>query len=489
MSGNASQWVGQVLDGKFELRELVGGSPTSWVFLTEREGQKAAIKLISAYQRQLDGRISSLEQARNLSHPNLIRVYEAGRCRIGETALVYVVMEYAEENLKEILTQRALTAAEAAEMLPPVLDALAYLHGKGRVHGHIKPANILASSDQVKVSSDAICAMAEIPAQSSAYDAPEIGKRGYSASGDVWSLGLTLAETLTQKLPAVTLNATDDPALPDSLPQPFLDIARECLRRDPARRATLSGISARLRAPTNATPVSATVPVPVIQAATPTVPSPRVPKTPSQPRSQQTQPAWRHAIPAAVLLGLAVIVILVAPKVLNKLQGQPAGAAAVEPTTSLAAEKPTETPESTPALAEKSNETSGAAAPVAAPPAETAPPETVAPRKTATAEAASGDVVRQVMPDVPQKALDTIQGTVKVGVRVQVNAAGDVTDASLDSPGPSKYFANLAMAAARGWKFSPAAGSDSGNREWTLRFLFTQDGAKATPAPSALTTH
>ena len=484
MSGNASQWLGQVVDRKFELRELVGRSPTSWVFLTEREGQKAAIKLISANQRQSGGRISSLEQARNLSHPNLIRIYEAGRCRIGETALVYVVMEYADENLREILTQRALTALEVSEMLPPVLDALSYLHGKGRVHGHIKPANILATGDQVKISSDAICAMAEIPAQPSAYDAPETAKRGYSASGDVWSLGLTLVETLAQNLPAVTLNATDDPALPDSLPQPFLDIARECLRRDPARRARLSDISARLRAPTNATRVPASEPVPVIRAAPPTVPSPRVPKTASQPRSQQTQSAWRHAIPAAVLLGLAVVVILVAPKVLNRLQGQSEGAAASEPARSMAGEKPIETTQSASAPVEKSDETSNAATPAALPSRETSAPEAVAPRKTAPTEAASGDVVQQLVPDVPQKALDTIQGTVKVGVRVQVDAAGDVTDANLDSPGPSKYFANLAIAAARGWKFSPAAGSDSGTREWTLRFRFTQDGTKVASVPT-----
>ncbi len=479
MSGNASQWLGQVVDRKFELRELVGSSPTSWVFLTEREGQKAAIKLISANQRQSGGRISSLEQARNLSHPNLIRVYQTGRCRIGETALVYVVMEYADENLREILTQRALTALEVSEMLPPVLDALSYLHGKGRVHGHIKPANILATGDQVKISSDAICAMAEIPAQPSAYDAPETAKRGYSASGDVWSLGLTLVETLAQNLPAVTLNATDDPALPDSLPQPFLDIARECLRRDPARRARLSDISARLRAPTNATRVPASEPVPVVRAALPTVPK-AVTKSPSR----RTQSAWRHAIPAAVLLGLAVVVILVAPKVLNRLQGQSEGAAASEPARSMAGEKPIETTQSASAPVEKSDETSNAATPAAPPQRETSAPEAVAPTKTANNEAAPGDVVQQLVPDVPRKALDTIQGTVKVGVRVQVDAAGDVTDANLDSPGPSKYFANLAMTAARGWKFSPAAGSDTGTREWTLRFRFTQDGTKVASVPT-----
>ena len=41
-------------------------------------------------------------------------------------------------------------------MLESVLDVLAYLHGKGFVHGHIKPANIMASGDELKVSSDGL---------------------------------------------------------------------------------------------------------------------------------------------------------------------------------------------------------------------------------------------------------------------------------------------------------------------------------------------
>jgi len=44
MSDNASLWLGQVVDGKFALQEFVGGSPNSWVFVTEREGRKAAIR-------------------------------------------------------------------------------------------------------------------------------------------------------------------------------------------------------------------------------------------------------------------------------------------------------------------------------------------------------------------------------------------------------------------------------------------------------------
>ena len=75
---------------------------------------------------------------------------------MGQVRLLYVVMEYAEENLSEILPQRPLSSAEARDMLPPVLDALAYLHGKGFVQGRLKPSNIMAVADQVKLSSDGL---------------------------------------------------------------------------------------------------------------------------------------------------------------------------------------------------------------------------------------------------------------------------------------------------------------------------------------------
>ncbi len=472
MNENASQWLGQVVDRKFELIKFVGSSPGRWVFFTEREGQKAAIKLISANHRQSDGWIWRWEQARNLSHSNLIRVYEAGRCRIQDSALIYVVVEYAEENLAEILTQRALTSAEASAMLPPVLDALAYLHGKGRVHGHVKPGNILAIGNQVKISSDGICAIGDIPGQPGAYDAPEAVKQGYSSAADVWSIGLTLVETLTRQVPPVAQNGADDPALPDCLPQPFLDIARECLQRDPKHRATIADISVRLRSPTS-------VPTPMIRDTARTVPK-------AATKVQKTQAIWRHAIPAAILVGLALVVILLAPKILNRMRGQSAADRAVRPTPHLTeprAAPPAREPDAVPTSDSnpefRSSANQALASPVRQRPAEPVPAATAPTKPTASSE-----VIEQVLPDAPQKALDTIQGTVKVGVRVQVDSSGAVMDASLNSPGPSKYFANLAIASARKWKFTSLAGGGSGAREWVLQFQFRQDGTKATLVPA-----
>ena len=158
-------WEGRVVDGKFPLRQWLGGSDHSAVFLTERPGQpspKLAIKLVAAEATEADRQISRWRAASQLSHPNLIRILDAGRCRLDNMSLLYVVMESAEEDLSQILPQRSLVPGEATDMLPPVLDALSYLHGKGLVHGRIKPSNVLAVGNRLKLSSDQVFPVAEV---------------------------------------------------------------------------------------------------------------------------------------------------------------------------------------------------------------------------------------------------------------------------------------------------------------------------------------
>jgi len=93
-----------------------------------------------------------------------------------------------------------------------------------------------------------------------------------------------------------------------------------------------------------------------------------------------------------------------------------------------------------------------------------------------------GEVLDQVLPDVSQKARDTIRGRVRVAIKVHVDPAGAVSDAELDSPGPSKYFADLALQAARKWVFTPPEVSGkSVASEWSLHFVFTQNDTKVTP--------
>ena len=84
----------------------------------------------------------------------------------------------------------------------------------------------------------------------------------------------------------------------------------------------------------------------------------------------------------------------------------------------------------------------------------------------------------RVMPQVSPSARRTIQGKIKVRVKVEVDAAGNVTEAQFESAGPSKYFSRRALEAARDWKFAPAQAGESGTREWKLSSPSAERGRK-----------
>lgn len=86
-----------------------------------------------------------------------------------------------------------------------------------------------------------------------------------------------------------------------------------------------------------------------------------------------------------------------------------------------------------------------------------------------------------MLPNVPEAARNTIQGTVRVSVKVDVNGSGGVSGAELDSAGPSQYFARLSLQAARDWKFAPAS---QDKRQFILRFQFTNHGTGASAVRS-----
>lgn len=113
------------------------------------------------------------------------------------------------------------------------------------------------------------------------------------------------------------------------------------------------------------------------------------------------------------------------------------------------------------------------------------PPASVAALSAAQTAAASiptgptapGAVVDRVLPHVTQHAMDTIRGRLVVIVRVQVDANGNVSDASYDYEGTSHYLKTAALEAARNWKFQPAQiGGRPVPSTWDLQFWFDQTG-------------
>src|SRR5271166_6083207 len=218
-----THWEGQVVNGVFPLRRCLSASDHSAIFLTELKAEHpldAALKLIPAVLASADAQLERWKTATALSHPHLIRLFDAGRCELGGLPFLYVVMEYAEQTLAQILPKRALTPAEARDLLPPTLGALAYLHGQNLVQGRIKPANFLVVADQLKLASDTIRRNGEsreFLVETSAYDPPEAATGGYSPAGDIWSLGATMVEALTRQLPTWPDRGSDTVSLPAAL--------------------------------------------------------------------------------------------------------------------------------------------------------------------------------------------------------------------------------------------------------------------------------
>src|SRR5277367_2082453 len=154
MSDLWKRWEGFVADNRYTLRQFLGNTGHSAVFLTSLTGP--VIKFISAEIPDPSYQLSAWKRATQISHPNLLHLYDSGSCRIEDMDLLYTVTEFAEENLGQFLPQRSLTAEEARDMLSPIVDALVSLHAAGLAHGHIKPSNILAIGDRLKLSSDTI---------------------------------------------------------------------------------------------------------------------------------------------------------------------------------------------------------------------------------------------------------------------------------------------------------------------------------------------
>lgn len=444
-------WEGQIVDGKFPLLKWLGGSERGAVFRTQlpgKEPQPAAIKLVFAEGGNAARHVSRWQMAATLTHPNLLRIFHAGEYTIGNTPLAYAVMEYAEENLSQVLPSRALSTDETRELLPPLLDALSYLHSRGLVHGRVKPSNIVAVADQVKLSSDSVHPPNE-PQESglprSAFDAPEVAKGGAARPADIWSLGVTLVRCLSPGKPARENYNPVEQGIAQTIPEPFRHIARECLRPDPKARCTLADIREWLR--------PAAVPPAMVG--------------PSDERQTRSLPLWAGI--AAIVLVVAIFAVRWATHGKQEAPVQTAPQPSVSSNTSTkpSASVPAPAPAQTPAPA----------APVAKPAAHSAQASVV---QSPTAE---GAIVERVIPDIPASARNTIQGKVRVSVQVAVSPAGEVTDATLASPGPSKYFANKALEAARGWKFKPVQGeSQSATRAWMLRFQFGQSGTEVFPA-------
>src|SRR5258708_1418194 len=254
MSESWKQWEGRTVDGRFPLQRYLGGSDHSAVFLTVTQpsggdSEKAAIKLIPADAVDAKQQFSRWKAASELAHPNLIRIFEAGRGELDGTGLVYFVKGVAEEKISQNFSERGLGAGEKRGVLPPTSPGVAFVDGKRFVHGQIQRSNSLAVGDEVKLSSDALSVGGEKRGNAratSAYDPPEAATGTISTASDVWQLGMTLIEVLTQHLAVWDRARMSAPGVPAAVPEPFREIARHCLQVDAGERWTVGEILHRV---------------------------------------------------------------------------------------------------------------------------------------------------------------------------------------------------------------------------------------------------
>lgn len=434
-------WEGRVIEGKFPLRQWLGGSNHSAVFLTEfaeQPSQRAAIKLTPVDEAKVASHVARLQTVKRLAHPHLIRTLESGLCRLDGSSYLYVLMECADDDLSQILPERALQAGEVSALLPPVLDALSYLHRNGFVHGRVKPSNVLAAGDQLKLSSDQVAPITQHDGhrRRDVYDAPETAAGIISPAGDIWSVGVTLVAALTQNVSAAEAASPENRDLPETIPEPFRGIVRECLQLDPSRRGSLKEIQERMQPAGRPVTVVRSVPAPLERAPVA--------------ESQTRRPMWIAAALVVIVLGIILAVFH---------------------------SRSNETSETT-TTNQPTTETNLAPPVSTAKPVESSKPVEVTPKP----HASSGEVVRQVLPDVPRSAQNTIRGTIKVVVQVDVDSSGKVTSAKFKSRGSSRYFAERALKAAQRWEFSaPESAGQPTSSAWLLQFRFNRKSIQATP--------
>jgi TonB family protein len=533
MTEDLTKWEGLVIDRVFPLRRFLGRSNHSVVFLTEHAAHElpdAAIKLIPADPAMEEAQLSRWRIAAALSHPHLIRIFDSGRCRLGGHPFLFVVMEYAEQTLAQILPHRALTSDEARQMLLPTLDALAFLHGKNLVHGQLKPPNVMVVDDRVKLSSDNVRPAGDssaITTEPSLYDSPEAEEGRIAPAGDIWALGVTIVQALTQSPPAWPDERREIVSWPAALPSGFVSIVRRCLSRYPAGRPTIPDLKALLKrvaqapepkievtkaAVTEAVAEATVTKTAVTEAAAIEAPGTKAAASEAAaaetPVTEAAVAAVSGPVTAAVTEGAVAALTEAAASQAAVSTAAVSNAAANEPPRqATAAEPPVARRLSGPATAaaalavlavlwigwrlfhshpnnlpQPAASNSQPSSPQAAPRAASAqnlPAPASAP--TSTSAPGSTAVLHQAIPEVPRHARDSIRGRIKVMVRVTVDRSGNVVGEKLVSSGSSRYFARLASDAAAKWKFAPAV--KQGSREWLLWFEFTRGGATGQLAP------
>ncbi len=254
---------GSLLNNRYQLLERYGSGGMAVVFrgrdtLLDRY---VAIKVVRDEEaRSANFDLQFQREARaaaNLSHPNIVTVYDYGI----DNGQPFIVMELVPgTNLKALLRKRGrFTVEEGIPLMVQACAGLGYAHRAGLVHCDVKPHNMLVTPDnRLKVTDFGIArAMATLnPGErtdivwgSPQYYSPEQAAGHVpSPASDVYSLGVVMYEMLTGTLPFTGSTAEElahlhleaDPIPPSEfvpdIPPALEDIILKVLSKEPSAR-------------------------------------------------------------------------------------------------------------------------------------------------------------------------------------------------------------------------------------------------------------
>ncbi|KAL5554639.1 hypothetical protein UlMin_042040 [Ulmus minor] len=199
---------------------------------------------------QLEQEIALLSQ---FKHENIGQYYNARK----DESKLYIFLELVNEGSLQSLYQKFILGdTQVSVYTRQILQGLKYLHDQNVIHRDIKCAYILVDANgSVKLADFGFAKVIKLKDVQSCkgtafWMAPEVvnkKKQGYGLPADIWSLGCTVLEMLTQKIPYSGLECVqalfkigrgEPPSVPDSLSNDARDFIQKCLQVSPDARAT-----------------------------------------------------------------------------------------------------------------------------------------------------------------------------------------------------------------------------------------------------------
>jgi serine/threonine-protein kinase len=205
---------GVLVGGRYRLEARIGSGGSSVVFRAQDQelGDHVAVKVFTTlhYDPESDARLQrELLLARQLVHPNVVRVLELGR----SSGFRYLTMEWLDgATLAERLRQGPVPLDEALRYLLEICAGLQAAHDLSIVHRDVKPANCFVQrGGGLKVLDFGIAKVRDAPGLtqtgaltgSPAYMAPEqaLDPRAVTPASDIYSIGVVAYELLTSTPP------------------------------------------------------------------------------------------------------------------------------------------------------------------------------------------------------------------------------------------------------------------------------------------------